>query len=33
MKYRNSEYDRALVDLVGRLGFEVNPALQVVGAA
>jgi hypothetical protein len=33
MKYRDSEHDRVLVDLVGRLGFEVNPALQVVGAA
>jgi hypothetical protein len=31
MKYRDGEHDRALVDLVGRLGFEVNPALQVVG--
>lgn len=33
MKYRDSEHDRILVDLVGRLGFEVNPALQVIGAA
>lgn len=33
MKYRDSEHDAVLVDLVGRLGFEVNPALQVVGAA
>ena len=33
MKYRDSEHDRVLVDLVGRLGFQVNPALQVVGAA
>jgi hypothetical protein len=30
MKFRNKEHDRALVDLVGKLGFEVNPALQVV---
>jgi HEPN domain-containing protein len=33
IKYRDSEDDRILVDLVGRLGFEVNPALQLVGAA
>jgi hypothetical protein len=33
MKYRDNEHDRVLVDLTGRLGFEVNPALQVVGAA
>jgi len=30
MKYRDSEHDRILVDLVARLGFEVNPALQLV---
>ena len=33
MKDLDKEYDRVLVDLVGRLGFEVNPALYVVGAA
>ena len=30
MKGLDKEYDRVLVDLVGRLGFEVNPALYVV---
>lgn len=33
MKYRNKEHDQALVNLIGQLGFEVNPALQVVAAA
>jgi HEPN domain-containing protein len=33
MKYRDNEHDRVLVDLVGQLRFEVNPALQVVGAS
>jgi hypothetical protein len=31
LKYRTSEHDRVLIDLIGRLGFEVNPALQLVG--
>ena len=30
MKHRDTEGDRTLVDLVARLGFQVNPALQVV---
>ena len=33
LEYRNAEHDSALVDLIGRLGFEVNPALQVVANA
>jgi hypothetical protein len=33
IKYRDSEHDRVLIDLIGRLGFEVNPALQVIGTA
>ncbi len=31
LKYRDNEHDRVLVDLIARLGFEVNPALQLVG--
>jgi hypothetical protein len=33
LAYRDSEHDRVLIDLVGRLGFEINPALQVVAIA
>lgn len=32
VKYRQSEHDQTLVELVGQLGFEENPALQVVGS-
>jgi hypothetical protein len=33
VQYRARENDRVLVDLVGQLGFEENPALHVVSAA
>jgi hypothetical protein len=33
LKYRDLEHDRMLAGLVGQLGFEVNPALQVVDPA
>ncbi len=30
IKYRDPKHDQSLVDLVGHLGFEVNPALHVM---
>lgn len=32
MQHRDTVHDRALVNLVGLLGFEENPALRVIGA-
>ena len=31
MKYRDSEHDRVLIELVAKIGFDINPALQVIG--